>query len=165
MGHFMKADLKIDNIYHINPEMLKNLGIKGILFDIDNTLEEYATVIPSQKTIDFIRGLNDEGFKVGILSNAKKERADKFVKGFTAEGFNHIYCCAKAGKPLRKGFAGMAHKMNLNINEIAMVGDQLYTDILGGNKAGCYTILVNPINVKIEPWFVRFKRFLEKPFM
>ena len=90
MGHFMKADLKIDNIYHINPEMLKNLGIKGILFDIDNTLEEYATVIPSQKTIDFIRGLNDEGFKVGILSNAKEERADKFVKGFTAEGFNHI---------------------------------------------------------------------------
>ena len=55
MGHFMKADLKIDNIYHINPEMLKNLGIKGILFDIDNTLEEYATVIPSQKTIDFIK--------------------------------------------------------------------------------------------------------------
>ena len=45
MGHFMKADLKIDNIYHINPEMLKNLGIKGILFDIDNTLEEYATKI------------------------------------------------------------------------------------------------------------------------
>jgi hypothetical protein len=46
----------------------------------------------------------------------------------------------------------MADKMNLNLNEIAMVGDQLYTDILGGNKAGCYTILVNPINVKIEPW-------------
>ena len=98
------------------------------------------------------------------LSNAKKERADKFIKGFTGEDFN-IYCCAKAGKPLKKGFAIMADKMNLNLNEIAMVGDQLYTDILGGNKAGCYTILVNPINVKIEPWFVRFKRFLEKPFM
>lgn len=164
MGHFMKADLKIDNIYHINPEMLKNLGIKGILFDIDNTLEEYATETPSDKTIDFIKRLNDEGFKTGILSNAEEERADKFIKGFTGEDFN-IYCCAKAGKPLKKGFAIMADKMNLNLNEIAMVGDQLYTDILGGNKAGCYTILVNPINVKIEPWFVRFKRFLEKPFM
>ena len=71
----------------------------------------------------------------------------------------------KAGKPLKKGFNELAQKFGLELNQIAMVGDQLFTDILGGNRAGCTTILVTPINIKIEPGFVRFKRFFEKPFL
>lgn len=165
MGRFLKADLKIKNVYDIDTKMLKNKGIKGILFDIDNTLEEYATELPSEKTLDFFRKLDEEGFKIGIVSNAKYLRVVKFVRGFPSKEFPALHCIAHAGKPFRKAFRVLSSKMDLKRTEIAMVGDQLFTDIWGGNRAKCLTVLVEPINPKIEPKFVRFKRLLEKPFM
>lgn len=165
MGRFLKPDLKIESIYDIDPEMLKKCGIKGLLFDIDNTLEEYATKAPGKKVSDFLLKLYDMGFKIGIVSNAKPERAADFVAGFPIDNYPTVFFVGKAGKPLKRGFTEISNKMGINLNELAMVGDQLFTDILGGNHSGCFSILVNPINVKIEPGFVRFKRFFEKPFL
>ena len=71
---------------------------------------------------------------------------------------------ANAGKPLKKGYKQLADKMGLAPKEIAAVGDQLFTDILGGNRFGCFTVYVKPL-VDAEPAFVSFKRKLEKPFM
>lgn len=165
MGRFMKADIKVNTIYDMDLNSLKELGIKGFFFDIDNTLEEYATKQPGEKLISYIKQLSDNGFKIGILSNAKVERAHFFAEGFPKDNYPEIYFVGKAGKPLKKGFNELAQKFGLELNQIAMVGDQLFTDILGGNRAGCTTILVTPINIKIEPGFVRFKRFFEKPFL
>ena len=165
MGSLMKPDLKIKSIYDLNPEMLKNKGIKGLLFDIDNTLGEYATKIPGEKLIHFIKMLSDKGLKIGIVSNAKIHRAEAFTSGFPKESYPEIFVAGKAGKPLKKGFVEITAKMGIKLNEAAMIGDQLFTDILGANRAGCFSILVDPINPNIEPGFVRFKRFFEKPFM
>ena len=165
MGSFVKPDLKIKSIYELNPEMLKNRGIKGLLFDIDNTLEEYATKVPGKQLIEFLKMLSDDGFKIGIVSNAKIHRAEAFKSGFPKESYPKIFVVGKAGKPLKKGFVEITGKMGINLNEAAMIGDQLFTDVLGANRAGCYSVLVDPINPKIEPCFVRFKRFLEKPFI
>lgn len=165
MGRFLKPDLKIESIYDIDPEMLKINGIKGLLFDIDNTLEEYATKMPGKKVSDFLRKLYDLGFKIGIVSNAKPERAAEFVAGFPKDDYPNVFFVGKAGKPLKRGFAEISDIMGIDLKYLAMVGDQLFTDILGGNRSGCFSILVNPINIKIEPGFVRFKRFFEKPFL
>lgn len=161
----MKADLKLDSIYDINTELLKQNGIKGLLFDIDNTLEEYATAKPCAKSIDFIRLLSDCGFKVGIITNARHERAEDFFEGFPKDNYPELFIISKAGKPLKKGFKKIVSDMGIKLNEAAMIGDQIYTDILGGNRSGCFTILVRPINLNIEPAFVRFKRLIEKPFI
>lgn len=165
MGSFMKPDIKLKSIYDLDPVMLKSKGIKGLLFDIDNTLEEYATIVPSEKLIKFIKMISDCGFKIGIISNAKIKRSQIFAEGFPKEEYPMIYITGKAQKPLKKGFVEITEQMGIYLHEAAMIGDQLYTDILGGNRAGCLTILVNPININIEPSFVKFKRFFEKPFL
>lgn len=165
MGRFMKADLKLNSIYQLDPVFLKEKGIKGILFDIDNTLEEYATKQPGEKSVAWLRKLSAAGFQIGILSNASHKRAEHFIKGFPQEDYPEILLVSKAGKPLEGGFRRLIRKMDIAPQETAMVGDQLYTDIWGGNRAGCFTVLVEPINKSIEPAFVRFKRLIEKPFM
>ncbi len=165
MGSFMKADFKLDSIYDLDPVLLKEKGIKGILFDIDNTLEEYAAKEPGEKSIALIRCLGEQGFRIGILSNASHKRAERFLNGFPKTDYPEVLMVSKAGKPLRSGFHRLIDEMGIKPREAVMVGDQLYTDIWGGNRSGCYTVLVKPINKSIEPVFVRFKRFIEKPFI
>jgi len=152
-----KPDIYVDNIFEIDLEYLKKKGIKGLFFDIDNTLEPYATPKPSSKTIDFFNNLIQKGFKVGIISNARLVRAELFC-----ENLNIDYV-GKAQKPSKRGYDLLSKKMGIKKNEAAMIGDQLFTDIWGGKSNGCLTILVQPIEGK-EPFFVKFKRYLEKPF-
>ncbi len=158
MFRHMTADMYIKDVASIDPEDLKKKGIKGVLFDIDNTLEPYHTAKPGQATKDIFEKFIKADMKVAILSNAKVERVVDFCEDFTE---NWV---AKGGKPLKRGYNQLAHMMELEPSEIASVGDQLFTDILGGNLFGCYTICVQPIE-KTEPPFVAFKRFFEKPFM
>ena len=158
-------NFEVDSAYEIDFDALYRKGIKGIIFDIDNTLEEYATKVPGKKVSDFLRKLYDLGFKIGIVSNAKPERVAAFVAGFPKDDYPNVFFVGKAGKPLKRGFAEISDIMGIDLKYLAMVGDQLFTDILGGNRSGCFSILVNPINIKIEPGFVRFKRFFEKPFL
>lgn len=165
MGRFMKADIKLESVQDIDPAALKKKGIRGILFDIDNTLEEYNTKRPGEKSIALMKKLSNAGFRIGILSNAKNKRAEQFVEGFPKNDFPEIAVVSDAGKPLKSGFKKLLAKMGVEPKESVMVGDQLYTDILGGNCSGLRTILVKPINLNAEPRFVRFKRLIEKPFM
>ena len=154
----MKADIYLNSIFDIDSEDLKKKGIKGIMFDIDNTLEPYHTAVPGQSVTSFLDKLRNDGFKLGVISNAKMERALEFCENATP------FWIAKAGKPLLRGYRQLAAMMELEPDELAAVGDQLYTDILGGNRFGCYTIFVKPLEGK-EPPFVAFKRLLERPFM
>lgn len=159
MSFSMTAKAFYNSKFDIDFDRLWEKGIRGILFDIDNTLEEYSAPEPLPDTREFIKKLEEKGFKVGVVSNAKQERTERFCGDILP---NRVW---KAGKPMSKGFEQICGKFGLKPNEVAMVGDQLYTDILGGNLFGAYTILVKPINIKIEPPFVAFKRLLEKPFL
>lgn len=154
----MIADMYIDDVAAVDPEELVQMGIKGVIFDIDNTLEPYHTAKPSQSTRGVFEAFKAAGLKVAVLSNAKVQRVVEFCEDFTDNWVAH------GGKPLKRGYLQLADMMKLEPAEIASVGDQLFTDILGGNLFGCYTICVKPIE-KTEPPFVAFKRFFEKPFM
>ncbi len=161
----LRPDIKCETIYEIDQDSLQKSGIRGLFFDIDNTMEPYSTPLPGERLSGWLSELCAKGFAVGILSNAKQKRIESFVAGFPAELKDKIYYVFGAGKPLKKGFFKLCADAGLKPGQAAMVGDQLFTDIFGGNRSGLTTILVKPIDPSIEPPFVRFKRFFERPFL
>ena len=170
MGKGLQPDIWVSDIYAINLEYLKGIGIKALFFDIDNTLIQYSDHSSSDQLDAWLERVLDEGFGVGFLSNGKDERIFSFADKVTVKGdklTRHANCKVtdSSRKPLSKGFREHAGKFNLKKHQVAMVGDQLFTDILGGNWYGCYTILVDPINRDDDHWFVSFKRIFEKPFL
>lgn len=170
MGKGLRPDIWVSDIYSINLEYLKEIGIKALFFDIDNTLIQYSDHVSNDKLDAWIEKVLDDGFGVGFLSNGKDERIYSFAEKVTVHGGKltehpNFKITGSARKPLSVGYKKLAAKFNLNKDSVAMVGDQLFTDILGGNIFGCYTILVDPINKDDDHWFVSFKRHFEKPFL
>jgi len=158
MKKLFKADAYVSSIFDITPEGLKKRGIYGLILDIDNTLVATHIKDPDAKIIKYIKSLNDNGIKTVIVSNASKKRVELFCEPLNIQ---YIY---KARKPLGGGFLKAIEKMGLPKEKVAIVGDQLFTDVLGGNLTGIRTILLKPIDLN-EPIPIRLKRVLEKPFL
>ncbi len=148
-------DIYQKSIYTINYDKLKSMGIKCILFDLDNTLAPDKVKSPSQKLIDFINELKEKKFKIIIFSNSHKQRIRPFKEGLMVDA------AYLSRKPLRGKFLKVMDIYGYSESEIAIVGDQLLTDILGGNKVNITTILVNPIS-KNDGIFTKFNRLIEK---
>lgn len=161
----LRPSIKCRSIYDLDLAELRSIGIKGLMFDIDNTLEPYAQAVPSDRLCTWLSGLCEQGFRIAIVSNAKQERVERFCAGFPKASFPlEVISVAESGKPLDKGFREACNRMSLEPSQTAMIGDQLFTDIWGGNRFGAMTILVKPIAPDLEPPFVRFKRFFERFF-
>ncbi|MDF2984611.1 MAG: superfamily [Eubacterium sp.] len=148
-------DLYYDSIRHIDLDMLKTKGIKGFILDIDNTLVPMHSKDADENAMKWIADLKNRGFKVCILSNAAEKRVVRFNKDISVLAIHRAY------KPAGKAFLRAAEQLDLEPESIAVVGDQLFTDIHGGNKANMLTILVKPIDKK-EILYVRLKRGPEK---
>ena len=148
-------NLYLDSAYDIDIEFLKNKGIKGLILDIDNTLVPMFQKESDERTAKWLKRLNDLQIKTCIVSNAKLKRVEKFCEGLDIP---YVY---KASKPLSRGFLVAMGKMGISKDSIAVVGDQIFTDILGGNRLDMFTILVKPINPN-ELITIRLKRILEK---
>ncbi len=132
-------DMYIRSVYELPLEELKNKGIKLLVFDIDNTLVPFDIEKPDDKLIKLFKFLKNQGFKVAILSNNNKGRIELFNEDLGAIA---IY---KAGKPGIKKISKVMAKLNVKNNETAMIGDQAFTDVWCGNRAGAYSILTAPI--------------------
>lgn len=143
--------------YDIDYKTLYRDGYRGIIYDIDNTLvPDNAPADP--RSCRLIRELKDMGYKCLILSNNDLDR----VKSFADEvGAEYIY---KAAKPSVKGYMDAMDKMGTDLDSTFFVGDQLFTDIWGANRAGVRNILVKPID-KRERLHIILKRMLEKVVM
>jgi HAD superfamily phosphatase (TIGR01668 family) len=141
-------------VYDINYDKLKKKNIKCIMFDLDNTLALIDQGVPPSKVVKFIQKLNKD-FDTYIISNNNKARIEKFCSHFDST------FVAFALKPMTKGFRTIQKLGKYKKEEMCMVGDQVMTDILGGNRFGCYTILVDPLGKK-DLKITSFNRFLEK---
>ncbi len=139
MDNFI-PDVYQKSIYHIDYDKLLDDGIKCILFDLDNTCAPYKDSEPNKRLIELFDTLKDMGFKLVIFSNAPKKRILPFKKALNVD------CLARAGKPSKHSFLKVIKLFNYEFSDVAIVGDQLYKDILGGNKVGITTILVNPMS-------------------
>ena len=146
-----------DSTYSINFEKYYDLGYRGIIFDIDNTLVPHNAP-HDERSLALFKRLHEIGYKYCFVSNNKEPR----VKSFNEEaGGVYVF---KAQKPRRDGFYKAMNKMETTLENTLFVGDQLFTDIWGANRAGLHSILVKPIGKKEEIQIV-LKRFLEKPIL
>ena len=129
-------------------------GYRGVIFDIDNTLVPHGAPA-SEEAIAFFERLKSIGYSVIMISNNKEPRVKMFCDAVEAP---YIY---KAGKPGIKNYLKAMEIMGTTRENTLFVGDQLFTDVWGANRAGIYSILVKPIHPKEEIQIV-LKRYLEK---
>lgn len=142
------------SIFDMDLQKLKDMGIKGLAVDIDNTLVPMNVKEPSEQAAAWVDKAKSMGFKVCILSNAMNHRAELFMDKLGIHGVGF------AQKPSRKGYDKAARRMGLSHNECAILGDQLFTDIKGGVKAGFLTVFTEYLDNNEIKW-VRFKRIFE----
>ena len=142
------------SVFTIDYKKLKLCGIKCIIFDVDNTLAPISAAKPSRKVKDLVERLKDMGFRVLIVSNASKKRLTPFKE------LLEVDCAASSKKPFSFKFRKVLNDYKYKVNEVAIIGDQLMTDVLGGNRVGITTILVNPISSK-DQFFTYITRAFE----
>lgn len=148
-------DIWMDSTYEIDFEALYQKGIRGLIFDIDNTLVEHGAPA-DQRAIALFHRLHEIGFSMMLLSNNKEPRVKMFCDA--VEGASYIY---KAGKPSKKGYQHAMERMHTDAGTTVFIGDQLFTDVWGARRCGIYSILVKPIDKKEEIQIV-LKRYLER---
>ncbi|MGN1301991.1 MAG: YqeG family HAD IIIA-type phosphatase [Clostridia bacterium] len=148
-------DLYLNNVKEITLEILKKNKIKGLILDVDNTLIDYDKNL-MEGAKQWCDNLKQSGIKICILSNTNKiKKVAKVAKTLDLE---YIYF---AHKPNKKGFYKARELLGLELGEIATVGDQVFTDVLGGNRVGMFTILTKPID-KRDIALTKIKRPFEK---
>ncbi|MBU5595314.1 YqeG family HAD IIIA-type phosphatase [Amphibacillus sp. MSJ-3] len=148
-------DQQVKSIFEIKPEQLREKGIKGVITDLDNTLVAWNEAYPNDQVYNWFKQMEQSGIEVMILSNNNKNRVELFSKSLKRP---YVY---KANKPLKRSFIKAAEKMNIKRSEIVVIGDQLLTDVLGGNRSGFQTILVVPI-VDTDDKITKFNRSIER---
>ena len=144
----------LDSTYQIDFDKLYQKGYRGLIFDIDNTLVPHGAPA-DERAIELFAHLKELGFSCTLLSNNKELRVKMFND---AVHVNYIY---KAGKPKTGNYKKAMAQMGTDTANTIFIGDQIFTDVMGGNLAGIRTILVKPINPKEEIQIV-FKRYPEK---
>lgn len=145
----------VPKAYDITADGLRKMGVEGLILDIDNTLTTHDHPVPDSRILQWLDQMRAADIRLILLSNNHPPRVAPFAKklGLAFE--------ADAKKPLPGGYQRAASAMGLSPRQTAVVGDQIFTDVLGANLAGMPSILVEPF--QMEPFFrFRLKRFLEK---
>lgn len=155
----LKPTYAVERVTDINLDDLVADNIKGLIFDLDNTLMHPKTShLPEdiEKWLDIVK--ND--FKIAILSNNP-------YTNYVKEAGERVGCVAyeRAGKPRRKAALRALKDLGLMPSEVAIVGDRPLTDIWVGQRLGMVTILVDPLLKHQEIWIIRYLRKLEKIFI
>lgn len=143
------------SVYTIDYKKLKKLGIKCLLFDLDNTLVPCSVDKPNKKVKDLFAELEEMGFKVILMSNSPRKRLAPFKE------ILNVDTAALSLKPRKVKYLKIMKEYKFASTEIAAIGDQIVTDIFGANRVGIRSILVNPIS-ESEFAITSFNRFLEK---
>ena len=158
MFGWFTPDIISNSVYEIDFDALKKKHIKGLIFDIDNTLVSYNQAEPTDIAAAFLKNLTESGFNICFVSNNSEKRVEIFNSGLGYKFF------AGARKPFMKYIKKALEAMGTPKENAALIGDQLFTDIAAAKRAKITAILVTPIE-PVETMFFRVKRFLEKPFI
>jgi len=137
----LRPDLRVAQVKDISPQTLLERGCRAILLDLDNTLLPWSDWNVPESSRQWVEAAKQLGMQLCIVSNTHHPKRLTKIAGELG-----IQCVARALKPRTHGFRNTAHMTGCELSDCAVVGDQLFTDILGGNLAGAYTILVNPMH-------------------
>lgn len=148
-------DEHVKSIFDISPEHLKSRGIKGIITDLDNTLVEWDRPNATPQLIEWFDHMKKNGILVTIVSNNHEIRVKSFSDPL------NIPFIFEARKPMGRAFRRAIDLMKLKKEETVVIGDQLLTDVLGGNRSGFHTILVVPV-AQTDGFATRVNRLIER---
>ena len=151
-------DYLLNSYSELTVDFLRKHNIKALILDIDNTLVPYEVARPTRELKDWFASLNEADIKVSFVSNNNSDRVNIFN-----EELSYFATC-KSKKPFNVNMKRAIKEMGVTPKETAVMGDQIFTDILAGNSLGAFTVLVPPIKDKTDP-FTRFKRLLERPIL
>ncbi|WP_041965179.1 YqeG family HAD IIIA-type phosphatase [Mesobacillus selenatarsenatis] len=154
LKHFL-PDQHVKSIFEITPESLKDKGVKGIITDLDNTLVEWDRPLATPKLIEWFENMRKHEILVTIVSNNNEKRVRSFSDPLK------IPFIFQARKPMTSAFNKALKQMGLRKEETVVIGDQLLTDVLGGNRSGFHTILVVPV-AQTDGFVTRFNRKVER---
>ena len=153
------ADLYLNSILELTPDMLIERNIKGLILDIDNTLVTYDDPEPTEEVLAWLSAMEAAGIKAAFVSNNESPaRVDVFNRELG------LYATSRSKKPLPVGFRRAMRALGVKPCECLAVGDQIFTDVWGGKNAGAKAFLVPPIKDRTD-WFFRLKRKLEAPII
>ena len=145
------------SIYHLDLDRLYARGIRVLFADLDNTLARYGERGPSPRLRAWAAEVEGRGIRLFVLSNSRKAtRADRFCTELGIPYLKH------AGKPKKGGFQRAMAINGVTPDQCAIVGDQIFTDILGGNRSRVFSILVHPL--AIDNLFRALRYGVETPF-
>lgn len=151
-------DEHVKSILDITPGQLKSKGIKGIITDLDNTLVEWDRPNATPQLIKWFEEIKKEDIQVTIVSNNNEQRVKAFSDPL------EIPFIFQARKPMSRAFHKALSQMGIKKEQAVVIGDQLLTDVLGGNRSGFHTILVVPV-AQTDGFFTKFNRFAERRIM
>lgn len=147
-------NMLLNSVIEITPKILKDNNINAIILDVDNTLINIKQELSDSIKV-WVKQMKQNGVKLYILSNTNDK--EKVGKVSTALDIPYVNL---AKKPFKKGFLKVQNILQEKPENIAAVGDQIFTDVIGGNRCNMFTILVEPIQKK-EYWYTRWKRPIE----
>jgi HAD superfamily phosphatase (TIGR01668 family) len=156
MLRLLAPHLRVESVLDLDLDRLRQLGLDSLLLDVDCTLKSYRSESVSDEVRAWLDELRVAGVGLCLVSNGLGRRV-----GGLAEKLDLPFI-AKAGKPLPFGCRAAIRKLGCDRRRTAMVGDQLFADVMAARLAGMTSILVTPIRPEEEPWFTRLKRPAER---
>ena len=158
MRFTLVPEYRFERFNDVTVDFLLSIGVKGVLLDIDNTMEPYEHPVPGDHVVAWLDSLHSAGIKTAIISNNEWERVNLFNEQLGLPAY------AKAGKPFKKNLLRAMNDIETDREHTIFIGDQILTDVWAAHNAGIRAILVPPINDK-KDLFTRFKRLLEKTIL
>ena len=141
----------------LEPEALHRRGVRLLMLDFDNTVLPYTSNEPGQELLSWVERMQKSGMTLCVVSNSRKPRALPFCEQ------TGIGCIREAKKPFPRGIRECLRQYEVSPSEAALVGDQIFTDVLGANSAGVFSVLVRPIH--LHNIWLKLRHAAEQPFI
>ncbi len=149
--------LILPSVLSLTPELLRQYGVTVLFLDFDNTLLPYTDDTPTGELLSWLESVRAAGVTLCVLSNTKRGRAPDFCEK------HKIACITHARKPFQSGVRRALKQFPPGGGAAALVGDQIYTDVLCANTAGILSILVKPLH--LHNIWLKLRHLLEKPWI
>lgn len=154
MGIFRPTAIK-ERVTDVTPDFIKSLGVRALLLDVDNTLATYTSHQPIPGAVEWARQMEAAGFRLIIISNNFEERVKPFADMFGLDFLSF------AIKPLPIGYLRAAGKLGVKRRDCVIIGDQIFTDVVGANLCGMKSVLLTPIEPE-EGFTFKARRYFER---
>ena len=148
---------RADALTDIPGNFFHQQGVRLLMLDFDNTIVPYTTDTPTPQMTAWLAQMNDSGVILCVVSNSKNDRVKRFCEKYG------LHCITRAKKPFSKGIRECLRKFDCKPEEALLVGDQIYTDTLGGNLCGVRTVLVKSIHN--HHFWLKLRHVAELPFI